>query len=295
MKCLSDARVVGRRWTEWFDVDGPGSGYLHGGNCKRPRDADSFRPTPDSTPPYTSRRSALHQPALHPSPACGGRCPQGGWGQHTNPPTPERRPDQRNNASQALRTTPDSTPPYTSRRSALPPPAGEGARRADGGSERTPPPQNRPRVTAIHQLQPAAPESRHRADHPIDCTTSAARRLSENLTARATDRRHNAPHRTALREKANQSIDLASCNNADSTANAPSRPCNFLRRKPSTAFWHAACISSGETAHSLIGAGRAAGLGTTERDRQLMTLATHPHFSRTRPASGGSRSWRHFA
>ncbi|MBB5863048.1 hypothetical protein GGR61_000634 [Xanthomonas arboricola] len=132
--------------------------------------------------PATPIPSAQHQTAPRPTPAGAppfprlrGRCPQGGWGQHTNPPAPERRRDQRNNASQALRTTPGSAPPYTSRRSALPPPAGEGARRADGGSERTPPPQ-------IGRGQPpftsCSPQRRKAATGPTIQSIARRRRLA---------------------------------------------------------------------------------------------------------------------
>ncbi|MBB3835591.1 hypothetical protein FHR55_003850 [Xanthomonas arboricola] len=74
--------------------------------------------------PEMRQASAWHTATAFPSPACGGRCPKGGWGRLTFSPMPlaslvGRRCDRRLHG--------------TSQPRSLLPPAGEGARRADGG------------------------------------------------------------------------------------------------------------------------------------------------------------------
>lgn len=169
------------------------------------------------------------------------------------------------------------------------------------GKARCPKTHTRTRQASRHQYrrrvgdrppQPAS-ESRHWSDHPIDCTPLA---MPDGCKGRL-------PRRICLHANASVSTSWEKTSQASDVKPQPRRkhcvaPVAALHLPvPETqhsAFWHTACISSADTA-------AAAPLRSerrtwnNDRDRHLMTLATHPHSSRIRPASGGSRSSRHFA
>ncbi len=159
------------------------------------------------------------------------------------------------------------TPPF-------PPSAGDGARRADGGLP--------------SRDVPAGGLSRHQPP-----SSGAARHLlppaGEGNGLPALQRLCTNP---SLPPPAGEGARRADGGNRGSrrTRNHPDRAPEIQHCGFGTP--HALALPRPQTAPPLRGGWQDL---EHKRDRQLMTLATHPHSSHTRPASGGSRSWRHFA
>lgn len=89
----------------------------------------------------------------------------------------------------------------------------------------------------------------------------------QSLNVRRTAHQRLCPQGVATtsppRKNVNQSSDLTTSAQAKPPALPPSQSPKSTRRNPGAAFWHTACISSGETADSHTAAGRDAALGRT--------------------------------